>query len=163
MALLQGKQLEVLSVLAGYSGGSVISRFQTMVPSTFSTLKTKDMTQVDKLQEKNFPGLSILCNNSTTSSSDTIGGENEFQNNSRIFPLLCREVSTIIGTSKPNSVFPKYRPKSALHRHYTFVFKGQPIPHRQPDREPFARVFVRYFGYVAAVSQHKTTGIVVFG
>ena len=108
-------------MLAGYSGGSVISRFQTMVPSTFSTLKTKDMTQVDKLQEKNFPGLSILCNNSTTGNSDTIGGEKGYQNNSRIFPLLCREVSTIIGTSKPNSVLSTRNSKSLLFHSFSTI------------------------------------------
>ena len=129
--------MEVLSVLAGYSGGSVISRFQTMIPSTFSTLKTKEITQINELQEKNFPGTSIVCNNITTSNSDTIRGGKEHQNKSMIFPLLCREVSTKIEIPKPNFVLSTRNSKSLLFHYFSTIVHFISIslqPHQKASR-----------------------------
>jgi hypothetical protein len=92
-----------------------------MVPSSFSTLKTKNTTQINEMQEKNSPASSIVCNNITTSNSEIIRGEKEHQNCSRIFPLICREFSTKSETSKPNSVLSTRNSKSLLFHYFSTI------------------------------------------
>ena len=139
--------MEVLNVLAGYSGGSVISRFQTMVPSSFNTLQTKENIQINELQDKNSPGTSIVCNNITTSNSDTIAEEKEHQNCSKIFPLICREFSTIIETSKPNSVSSTRNSKSLLVHYFSTMVHFISIslqPNQKASRRMAGIEFLEY-------------------
>ena len=108
--------MEVLSVLAGYSGGSVINRFQNMIPIT---LNTKNVIQTNKSDGKNVPCAFNQLNNIPATDLNTAENENENQdNNSEIFPLICRKISSKIETSIPNSAIKSIHNSKSLLLHY---------------------------------------------
>ena len=113
--------MEVLSVLAGYSGGSVITRFQNMIPIT---LNTKNILQKNTSDGKNVPCSFNDSNNILPIDQDTAGNENENENhdNFGIFPLICRKNSPKSDTSIPNSVIELNRnPKSLLFHYFSSI------------------------------------------
>ena len=111
--------MEVLSVLAGYSGGSVKNRFQNMISTT---LNTKNILQTNTSDGKNVPCSSNKSSNILPIDQDTAENENENQNQDKnvgIFPLICRQISPKIEISIPNSVIkPKYNNSKSILFHY---------------------------------------------
>ena len=112
--------MEVLSVLAGYSGGSVINRFQNMISIT---MKTRNILQSSMLDGRNVPCSLNESHNKHSIHLETEGKENENENENQdnnfgIFPLICRQISSKIETSIPKSVIKSIHNSKSLLFHY---------------------------------------------
>ena len=78
-------------MLAGYSGGSVVSRFQNMIPLT---LKTKEKRQISA-QNKNILRSYDVPDHIPVIDSDTAREGKDRQNQPENFPLICRKIAKI--------------------------------------------------------------------